>query len=179
MSTLQDISPDFRWNKRDARAFRKIIRYEGTGEAIKAFARQADNLTDYGYWFMLGTLWVSYSGWSELDLWIRLFSSRRPNRLSSLLKPSELQAFHQLPEMLPVFRAHRPNEKRWISYTIVPEIAVKFAVNRGVDAVTQYIAQKSDMLGLFLRRQEFEVLILDQSRVEFVRHIPIVSEVPA
>ena len=95
----QDISPDFRPNMRDARIIKGILKHEATPRAIERFARDANDLTDYAYWFTLGTLWVSYTGWSDLALWKRLFSSKRRNRETSLMKPSELDVLRALPEL--------------------------------------------------------------------------------
>lgn len=170
-----DISPDFRWNRRDAKFFTKLMAFEGTGEAIVYFSRNAWKLSDYAYWFGLGTLWVSYSGWSDLDLWIKLFSSKRPNRETGLMKPSELEQFSQFPDTLQIFRAHRPEEKRWISYSLFPKKAAEFASRRGASEVKEYAVRKRDALALFLRRGEYEVLILDQTQAVHVRTIPVLT----
>lgn len=172
-----DISPDFRWNRQDAATLKKILPFEATPDAIKAFVRYHWRLSDYCYWFTLSTLWVSYTGWSDLDQWIELFSSNRPNRESSLMKPSELAAFAALPETLTLYRAHRHNEARWISYSIFAWKAAEFADRRGVNEISEYMVQKADALALFLRREEFEMLVLDQSKATFVRKIQVVREV--
>lgn len=60
---VDNVSPDFRWNKKDLQTIKKVLPHEATPEAIKVFARYAWRLTDYGYWFLLSTLWVSYCRW--------------------------------------------------------------------------------------------------------------------
>ncbi len=92
-----NISPVFRSDGYDAEAAAELIKFEGTGAAIVRFAELADGLSDYAYWFILGTLWVSYSGGSDLDLWKRLFASPRRLRKVSLMKPDEYRAFKALP----------------------------------------------------------------------------------
>jgi len=171
---LRDVSPDFRWNKKDVQTLKKILPYEATPDAVKVFSRYAWRLTDYAYWFMLSTLWVSYTGWSDLDEWKRLFSSDRPNRETSIMKPSELELFRALREPLELFRAHRPGEQDWISYTLFPHKAAEFALQRGVDKVSEYRVSRVDALCLFLRRGEGEVLVLDKGKAEFVRELPVV-----
>lgn len=60
--------------------------------AIAKFRECCNELSDYAYWFMLSTLWVSYSGFSDLELCKELFSRNRPNKSISLMKPDELAA---------------------------------------------------------------------------------------
>lgn len=51
--------------------------------------------------------------------------------------------------------------------------AAEFAARRGVDQVKEYRAAKVDALCLFLRRGEFEVLVLDRAKAEFVRAVTV------
>lgn len=90
---FSDITPDFRWDRGDAKVAEKLLKHEATPEAIRIFSREAYKLTNSGYWFLLSTLWVSYTGWSDLYLWKKLFSSSRPLRETSIMKPSELKVF--------------------------------------------------------------------------------------
>lgn len=142
----------------------QLLKHEGTGEAIKCFAKHCDRLTDYNYWFILGTLWVSYSGWSDLQLWKQLFSSKRPNREICLMKPNEYLIFQCLPWMTTVYRAHRENEQDWIAYTLKQETAGMFAAKRNVDKVSQYQVKRPDVLCVFTRRGEEEILVLDKTK---------------
>lgn len=170
-----DISPDFKYNRRDDKILREIIRHEATPAAVTCFAEHCAKLSDYGYWFALSTLWVGYTGFSDLELWIRLFSSKRPCRETSLMKPSELKIFRGLPNNFQAYRAHRPNESRWISYTLDPKKAAGFAAHRRVTEVSSYLLQKRDLLALFTRREEFEIIMLDQKKAELLRTIPLLS----
>ena len=158
---FEDISPNFIWNPVDAKIAEKLIELDKTPEAIRYFSRVCNQLTDYSYWFFLSTLWVSYSGYSDLNLWKSLFSSNRPNKKTSIMKPSEMQAFDRLPGIVKAYRAHRPGETDWISYTTDIEIAFRFARERKVDKVTQYMIPKGYITALFLRRGEKEIIVLD------------------
>lgn len=170
---LIDVSPDFVANRYDAMILdKKILPYAETPKAIRRFNTEQHGLSDYGYWFTLGTLWVSYTGWSDLDLWKRLFRSTRPNRDTSLMKPSELQVFRELPDPITAYRAHRTGETDWISYTLSAVKAGVFARQRGVTEIVEYRIAKTQALCLFLRRHEFEVLSLEHA--ERVRVIPVV-----
>lgn len=133
-----DISPRFRWNAYDATVAQEMIRLEQTPEAVRRFAELCAGLSDYGYWFQLSTLWVSYTGWSDLALWRQLFGSERPGRRQCIMKPSELEALERLPNMLTVYRAHRPGETDWLSFTLSLDKAQMFAHKRGVKEVGRY-----------------------------------------
>ncbi len=73
----RNISTAFVPNQTDNFIIQKLLPYEGTPLAIVKFKEVCNDLSDYAYWFMLSTLWVSYSGFSELELWKELFSSNR------------------------------------------------------------------------------------------------------
>ncbi|MEO7716323.1 MAG: hypothetical protein ABIY70_08965 [Capsulimonas sp.] len=170
----RDISPDFRPSAIDARIASEVLRHEGTPEAIRCFARLSMPLTSYGYWHMLSVLWVSYTGYSDLGLWKTLFSSSRKNRETSIMKPSEIAALRRLPEQITVYRAHRPGETDWIAYTLNPQTAARFAHERGVSHIRAYVVDRPDVLALFLRRSEHEILALDKTRPRFVREIEVI-----
>lgn len=171
-----DISPLSKPNFTDSKIIKKIMRHEKTGRAIVEFDKYKSKLSDYGYWFVLSTLWVSYTGWSDLRLWKRLFNSNRPSRKLSIMKPSEVRKFDQLPESLSVYRAKREGELDCIAYTLNPEIASTWAVKRGVSEVHCYEVNKQDVLALFLRRNEHEIIVLDQSKVRFTSTMKIVND---
>lgn len=158
---LEDISPNFIWNPIDARIGFRLIELDKTPDAVQYFAQVCDKLTDYAYWFFLSTLWVSYSGYSDLNLWKTLFSSNRPSKKTSIMKPSEVQAFDKLPGIVKAYRAHRPEETDWISYTTDIQIAFRFARERKMDKVAQYMIPKGYITALFLRRGENEIIVLD------------------
>lgn len=172
---LQNISPDWKGSTRvERRIMQKILKHEGTGRAIVHFAKDCNRLSDYWYWYTLGTLWVNYSGWSDLNLWKKLFESSRPNRPTSLMKPDEYAVFQRLPDVVRAYRAHRPNETAWLSYTVDPRIAARFAVERGVNEVVEYFIPKPYIVALFLRRKEAELLVLDNRKVQRSEVIEVV-----
>jgi hypothetical protein len=172
---MQDVSNKFQWNPYDAKIGREMIKREGTPEAITYFNENCKGLTDYGYWFYLSTLWVSYTGYSDLDLWKELFSSLRPNRKQCIMKPSELRVYEAMPKFVHIYRAHRDGETDWIAYTTNPIKAGQFARLRGVSTVKEYEVKKKDIIALFLRRGEDEVIVLDKKKVKFKTEIPVVE----
>lgn len=174
---LNNISPDWTGSTRQERRILEALKKKDkTPNAITHFAKHCSKLGDYWYWFTLSTLWVSYSGWSDLKLWKKLLSSGRKNRQTSIMKPNELEIFKGLPEEITAYRAHRENEKDWISYTIDPNIAAKFTVKRNTNTIKEYRIKKSDILALFTRRGEFELIVLNKNKAVFVTEINIVKE---
>lgn len=171
---MTDVSPDFIPNKLDAALIYEVVRHWETPRAIRYFHNRHQMLSDYAFWYLLGTLWVSYSGQSELALWRRHLSSARPKRESSLMKPSELAIFRQLPETLRLFRAHRPGATDWLAYTLDPQKAGLFARQRDVSSVTEYSCRRENALCLFTRRGESEILVLDRAHVAPVRTLEVV-----
>jgi len=160
----RNISPAFKPNEADALILDYVTRYEGTPFAIKEFAKSCRHLTDYGYWFGLSTLWVSYTGFSDLNLWRQLFQSERPDRDRCIMKPDELKAFRALPNPIVAHRAHRENETDWLSFTTSMERANKFLGARPGGYIKTYSIPKEHALCYFLRRGEFEILVLDKSK---------------
>ena len=170
-----DISPDFVYNETDARIGAMLIHVDKTPQAFKTFCAHAHELTNYAYWFYLGTLWVSYNGWTDLTEWRKRFLSGRRLRKTSLMKPSEVVAFDQLSKRITVYRAHRVGEMDWMSYTLDLTIAARFARERGVNEVAEYQLNKRDVLALFLRRAEAEVLALWPKEAKLIRRIEVIA----
>ncbi|WP_318493428.1 hypothetical protein [Photobacterium leiognathi] len=165
-----DISPiASKPNFKDDKIIKKILRHEGTGKAIVTFDRYKNSLTDYCYWYLLSTLWVSYSGFSDLRLWKKLFLSNRPLQEQSIMKPSELRAFNHLPEHgIVAYRAKRINETDCIAYTLDWTVAKKMALSRNVKLIHAYHLSKRDITALFLRRGEHEVIVLDKDKPHLI-----------
>jgi hypothetical protein len=89
------------------------------------------------------------------------------------MKPSELKEYNYLPHIVTIYRAKRKEEKQWIAYTLDLEIAKRFAKDRKVDKVTKYEVKKNDILALFLRRGEKEIIVLDEKNVKFIEEIEV------
>jgi hypothetical protein len=169
-----DISPAFEWNRMDAEIGVKLVKHDNTSSAIKCFRNNRQYLSNYAYWFYLSTLWVQKSSATDLSEWKRLFSSDRPDRQRCIMKPSELEVFHALPDMVTAYRAHRPGETDWIAYTINLDTAIRFAFRRGVKSIAEYEIAKDELLAYFSRRDEYEVLLLDKSKARLKRVLKIV-----
>ncbi|UKA04971.1 hypothetical protein [Photobacterium damselae] len=169
----RDISPDYEFDYKSAKLIKKILKRSEDGNGIQAFVECKKKLNDYSYWFVLGTLWVDSTDGANISLWKSLFSSSRPNRDSSLMKPSELRFFKKLPAEITVYRAKRKAEEDWIAYTLDPSVAGKMAISRATDVVHEYKVKKRDVDAIFLRRGESEVLVLDNLKPTLVRTIDV------
>ncbi len=80
----------------------------------------------------------------------------------------------QAGEDVKVFRAHREGETDWINYSLDPATAARFAVQRGAESIRAYRIYKRDVVALFLRRGESEVLVIDNAKAEQVCGIDVV-----
>lgn len=168
MSKYEDVSNYFQYNAYDSQIARGLIEREGTPEAIRYFVDNCDKLTDYSYWFMLSTCWVSYSGYYDLENWKRLFASNRPKREKSIMKPSEIRALKSLPYEVTCYRAYRIGETDWISYTTKIDKAIEFALHRGNSVIKEYRIKKKDILAYFTRLGEFEIVSLDSTNAKYI-----------
>lgn len=160
-----DISHHFLYNAQDEIIIRRILKYAKTPKAIVEFSIHRHKLSDYAYWFVLSTLWVDYTGWSSLKLWRNLFESTRPHREECLMKPSELLLFRSLPDPVIAYRAHRPGETDWLSYTMSEAVAERFARERRIKSATKYSVPRQSIIALFARREEWEILVLDRTGI--------------
>lgn len=162
-----NISTSFRPNPYDAAVAEELLQLttvqKQPQKCLPAFDRYHKQLTDYSFWYLLSTIWVSYSGFSDLDLWIKHFGSDRPDREKSIMKPNELKAFKRLPKMVTAYRAHRHGETKFISYTTSLDAAKRFARARKVNHVVKYKVPREKILAYFLRRKEFELIVVDHT----------------
>ena len=168
---MNDISRDFKPTKKDQELIGIIASVKGN-VAIKHFMDNKDDLSDYAYWFALSTLWVNNTDGTDLETWRELFSSNRPRKRTSLMKPSELIAYKTLPSIVTAFRAHK-DEKDWIAYTINLNIAIKFAKIKKAETINGYKIQRKNILALFLRRDEAEIICLDKTKTKEIGSVNI------
>ena len=89
------------------------------------------------------------------------------------MKPSELELFQLLPEDMIVYRAHRPRETDWIAFTLFADKAAEFALQRDVQKIRSYTVKKADVLALFLRRGEYEVIILNKLKTLYIGDVGV------
>lgn len=171
-----DIHPKFVSNYSDSVLASDIVKMfpnnklkELAQERLIYFKNNQERASDYFYWFMLGTLWVEFTGHTSLGLWKDLFNSKRDHS-DCLMKPLELQKLYSLPEDVICFRAHRNKEKDWISYTLSEDVALRFLVVRPRGVIKKYIINKKDIKAVFLRRGEMEIIMIDKNNAKEVKN---------
>lgn len=171
-----NISTAFKFNEQDAKIAEQLLIYEGhpDPEAIHYFAKHCDELTNYGYWFLLSTLWV----WGgdvdiNLSLWRELLSSNRPDKEISLMKPDELKQLKRLPNKIRVYRASQNDHADGIAYTTDFKIATEFALMNHSEFILTGRVKKPDVTALFLRQVESELIILDKSLIRGIEKISV------
>lgn len=169
----KNVSPLFKPNRKDAQILSILLRFEKMPHAVVMLDRVKHELSPYAYWFALGTFWVSYSGWSDLDLWKRLFALNRMkmDKRRCLMKPAEWERFVAMSSKILAFRCHRKGEQDWIAYTISRAVVERLHWQRGPEIrIAAYEIQKQDVIAFFDRRGEEEVIVLDKSKA---REIPL------
>lgn len=161
-----DVSPLFATAPpTDGPLVEKVCEFEGTEGALVAFRAVAADLSDFSFWCVLGSLWVAADGPTDFAEWRALFSTRRKNRAPALMKPSELRALGDLPQRVTGYRVRRPGD--WLSLTLDLDFARQLAAE--VDGeVEAYSVPRRDVLALFTRRGEAEVVVLDRSRARLL-----------
>lgn len=166
-----DIHPKFVVNRNDSDLAKEIVEKfpnhrlkELAQDRLVYFKANQERASNYFYWFMLGTLWVEFTGHTSMGLWKELFNNSRPDA-DCLMKPHEIVKLNSLPDEVECFRAHRHKEKDWISYTLEESIALKFLVMRPRGVIKKYVVKKGDIRALFLRRGEMEIIVLDKNLV--------------
>lgn len=157
-----NISPAFQHDEVGQAMAEEIIRRK---DAVRYFSENCDDLPNYHYWLFLSTLWVDDPALADLALWKALFSSERPGRETGIMKPNELRAYNALRDQEIVYRAHREGEEDWIAYTLSLKAAKRFQQRYQSAVIRKYIVNKSDILALFLRRSESEIIVLDKNKV--------------
>lgn len=162
----KDISKKFIPNAYDSDVAEAIIDLGETPEAMDYFMRRSYFLSDYAYWFILSTLWIGCSQFAGTETWRMLFTARRRYKKRSIMKSSELKEYNDLKWFLTVYRATAPSETDWINYTLDPEVAIRFAKAKGIKRVEVYSACKRDVIALFQRREEAEIIIPDRQKAE-------------
>jgi hypothetical protein len=129
-------------------------------DRLASFLDIKDRMTDAQYWQMLGDLWTDTEvpgRWK--GVWLGLFDSKRTNR-HALMSPEEHAALAALPSRVQLYRGAPPHYARGMSWTTDSGVAHWFA-NRFQNGGVVYTAkvEKSEFLGYFLARKEFEAVI--------------------
>ena len=173
VSMKEDVSTAFKFNEGDQKIASTLLLYHTPKEQIAYFKEKSSAMSDSFYWFCLSTLWVDDPNGADIATWKQMFSARRSNKEISLMKPSELKTLKSLPNKITVYRAQKPDELDWISYTTSLKVLLQFArINRSTRTIRGTV-KKRDITALFTRRDESEVLILDKKAIRNIENINV------
>jgi len=159
ITAMHGVSTDFKPRGYDIKITKQILRLENKPEVFDYFVKKQAKLSGYGYWYLLGTLWVANPLGVHIDRWRELFENpARKLKRTSLMKPNEYQAWLDLPEIIEAYRAVSALDHRPLSYTTSAYIAERHA-RHGRRQVERFTIPKVFVLAYFLRRNEFELLV--------------------
>lgn len=174
---MNDISPNFKGiTEKEVKIIEKITKSNTPKKTVNHFIKHKEKLSNYAYWFILSTIWVSSNEGASLNRWRCLFESKRQDRLTSIMKPSETEAFNKLENEIFVYRAESPNEEDRIAYTLSLKTALMFANIKKTNSVSEFKVRKQDIHCIFLRRDEDEVIILNPKNAIKQREIKVIME---
>jgi len=128
---------------------------------VEALLRVVDQLPDEEYWPLVGEVWVdSENIWQNLDKWVGLLSSVRPQR-HLMMTEEERAALGALPDRLTIYRGCTPQNRRGLSWTLDRDKALWFAKRFRQDGsvVTQRVF-KRQVVAHFTGRGESEVVVV-------------------
>lgn len=136
---------------------------------LDAFCQYEELMDNEQYWQLLGQIWTdSENIFQAREQWTELLHSDRPGRSEGLMEEDERQRLCELPDRVEIYRGfcHRDGEKG-LSWTLSRERAEWFAhrLRRESDPPPRLVvaeARREDILALFTRRSEDEVVILPE-----------------
>lgn len=153
----------------DLRIFKQLVAHENNSKILIKFARNINNLSNYGYWRILSSLYIKGGYCIPLEAWKKMFSMAKDNKEIGLMTKKELKVYHSLPKYVKAYRIHKTNENDWISYTLSFRTALNFVKDYseqctygGTDSC---LINKDDISAYFDRRNEQEIIVLDKNKM--------------
>jgi len=126
--------------------------------AVEVFFENKHRLSDPCFWEILRTLWIANGKMQNLDIFKRLFLSKRPFKYF-LMTIEEDAAFKALPDPVTAYRAPAKENDVGISWTLSREFVERYAKHIGREVVERQFP-KSVITAYFNRRGEQEIIIL-------------------
>ena len=127
-------------------------------KAVEVFFENKHRLSDPCFWEILRTMWIANGKMSNLEMFKRLFQSKRPFKYF-LMTIEEEAAFKALPDPVTAYRAPAKVNDVGISWTLSREFVDRYAKHTGRDVIEQQFP-KSRITAYFNRRGEQEIIIL-------------------
>lgn len=132
--------------------------------ALDEIAHLIDNHSEY--WTLLGDVCVGTENqWQDKDVLRELLTIDRPER-NAIMNADEYEEYKALPETLTVYRGcHKGKNEDGFSWTLDKDraqwFAERLADDDDVPKVIEKTIRKSEVIALFTRRSEQEVLLID------------------
>lgn len=165
-SSLSKLSLD------DQFLLRLMIKDNDTVLPIVNFVSAIPNLSNFGYWTLLGALYIhgGYSQFVTVDNWRQLLSADVKCK-ENIMKPFERRALSVLPNKVECYRIHHTDsESDWISYTIsehlIPKFVEQYKEHDAYSYVEKFVVKKKYIDFFFGRNGEDEIVVLDRSKVK-------------
>lgn len=124
-----------------------------------------DDIDDNTFWSLVSDVWIdTENAWQNIGSWSEIFASDRASQ-HSLMNEDELQLFHSLPDTLTIYRGCRRDiNEDGLAWTLDEQRAHWFAERFSNDdgVVLTRTVSKKDVVALFTRRGEQEVIVLPE-----------------
>jgi hypothetical protein len=130
---------------------------------LLAFLKIEHYLKSPEYWSLLGEIWADIDNlWQYRTILPNLLRSKRRGR-KHFMTDEEREAFRRLPSRLDVYRAYRDGVNYYgPSWTLDSAYAERLAGSLRRDSVRQRTMRKSQVFAYLTRRDESEVILLDE-----------------
>lgn len=119
----KDVPKAFEWNAYDAAVADILIENEkeNPSNLMSIFNQYHQRLSDFAFWYLLRVCWLRFPSPIHQDLWGKHFSSERPLRQESLMRPSECNSLRLLPNKIPVVWEVGPGKEWVIGYKVMSD----------------------------------------------------------
>lgn len=146
----------------------EIIRPDATQETIRRDWRYyRDSLEPQNYWYVLSTLWIKDSRLFPLAEWREYFTAQKSHR-EYLMCQTEQVMRRMLSRDVTAYRATLPGETDYFNYTLDYDVAELFSLRKRGSVIEAYHIPVGAIIALFLRRNEYEIIVMDRERIRSV-----------
>lgn len=164
-----------KFSKYDLKILHLMVEHNDDALALRYFVYGIPNLSSYGYWTLLGALYIhgGYYDYFQPKDWRRLLSANIPHR-GCIMKPFEHKCLNMLPSIITCYRIHHPHEKDWISFTLsdwlIPKFVKEYQEHNAFQNVEKFQVNKKDVDFYFGRNCEDEIVVLNRKKLKKVKH---------
>lgn len=140
------------------------------------FIKFGPQLSDRGYWYILGVLWARHPDLDRLEDWVKLFTVQRPKRALYLMTEGEMSVVESFQEAEHL-EAFRPMVESGglnpFIYCTNKETADRHARMFGAEKVGRFVVPRDAVVAFFQRLRGPELLVIDQRGVTREGELPL------